>query len=62
MNKEQALELAAQAWCTPMTAHLAMQPEIAEAFAVILLKQDTEYVCTCCWVRQKANLEPDDTF
>lgn len=31
-----AREKAAQAWCTEATEHIAMIPELAEAFAVIL--------------------------
>jgi len=36
MATEQALQLAAQAWCRPTNEHLEMQPELAEAFADML--------------------------
>ena len=41
MTKEEARGLAAQAWCTEKTSHIIMEPEIAEAFSEILLKENT---------------------
>ena len=37
MSKEEALGLAAQAWCKKGTSHIPMIPALAEAFADILL-------------------------
>jgi hypothetical protein len=34
-----ARELAAQAWCTPSTSHITLNPALAEAFADILSSQ-----------------------
>lgn len=39
MNLERARELAAQAWCEESTGHIIMQPELAEAFAMILARE-----------------------
>ena len=41
MEKEysECLQLAAQAWCQPETENIIMIPELAEAFANILLKE-----------------------
>ena len=36
MATKLALEKAAQAWCTPNTKKIIMQPELAKAFAEIL--------------------------
>lgn len=37
MDMTEARELAAQAWCRPTTSHRAMDPELAEEFARILM-------------------------
>jgi hypothetical protein len=42
MASERSLQLAAQAWCTKKTRDHVMDPELAEAFADILDRQDTE--------------------
>ena len=36
MTKDEALQLAAQAWCKPETEHLDIIPELADAFAQII--------------------------
>lgn len=36
MNSELAIQKAAQAWCTPETEHIKMDPALCEAFAQIL--------------------------
>lgn len=41
MTMQEARERAAQAWCTPETEHVVMIPELAEAFAEILLEEAT---------------------
>jgi hypothetical protein len=37
MNKAEAIELAAQCWCTADTRHLTMQSELALIFAEVLV-------------------------
>lgn len=50
MNKEEALRLAAQAWCREETKHIPMIPALAEAFAGILLSELAERNDeTCEW-------------
>lgn len=39
MTKQEARQLAAQAWCTPETSTIEMDARLAEAFARILLKE-----------------------
>lgn len=39
MGKEEALELAAQAWCQPSTNGKIVDPELANAFADILVRE-----------------------
>lgn len=39
MNINEAREKAAQAWCEPMTSHLEMDVELAEEFALILMRE-----------------------
>jgi len=36
---EEALQLAAKAWCDKRTEHLVMQPELAQVFAEILVRE-----------------------
>ena len=36
MTNEECRQLAAQAWCTKETEHLTMDPDLAEAFALIM--------------------------
>lgn len=38
MTKEEALQLAAQAWCQPTTSNKVMDPVLATAFADILMR------------------------
>jgi hypothetical protein len=40
MTIEQAREIAAQCWCEKTTIHCVVQPEVAEAFAAVLVKRD----------------------
>lgn len=40
MATSKNLQLAAQAWCTPKTERTVMNPDLAEAFADILDKQN----------------------
>lgn len=40
MSRTEARMLAAQAWCAKKTAHKVMDPDLAEAFADILLGLD----------------------
>lgn len=39
MNINKAREKAAQAWCEPMTSHLEMDVDLAEEFALILMRE-----------------------
>lgn len=44
MDREVAFGLAAQAWCKPETQHKVMDPQLAEAFANILLTHNVNPV------------------
>ena len=39
MTRDEALALAAQAWCEPSTSHLVMEGDLARAFADILHRE-----------------------
>ena len=44
MASQWAMELAAQAWCTPKTRHKNMDPSLTMAFAEILDKEFINYL------------------